>query len=309
MKKFLLVTLVFLCIKNANSRDWVTPQIFACEPEWGSLAKEIVGNKAKVVVAINEFQNPHFVKFDRKLIIDIRKADIVFCTGSDLEINWLPELLKNSSKKEIQMGGSGYFMATDYVAKLEVSQDSSSKTNYPKENNLKADLHSLGNPHIHLNPNNIHPVAAELLKRMLVIDPANGIFYQKNYDNFITRWNLAIVKWEADAKNLRGMSIIVGHNNWAYLADWLTLNVIVKLEDETGSKPNFTQLSKALKQARINPGEVTIYAPFEDQATIFWFSSRAKIKATLLPYTISSTDPKVSNLFGIFDETIRRLKR
>ena len=95
MKKFLTIILAIICFQNVNSKDWATAQIFACEPEWGALAKEIVGNKAKVVVAINEFQNPHFVKVKPELLSDIRKADIIFCSGADMEIKWLPVLLKN----------------------------------------------------------------------------------------------------------------------------------------------------------------------------------------------------------------------
>lgn len=304
MKNFLTTILVLVCFQNANSKDWATTQIFACEPEWGALAREIVGNKAKVVVAINEFQNPHFIKAKPNLFSDIRKADIIFCSGADLEVKWLPDLLKNSNKANIQAGGSGYFMASDYVKKLEVP----AKEDVDLKNAAPKNIHPFGNPHVHLNPNNIPPIATEFLKRMLAVDPANAQFYQKRYDDFIKRWNLAIVRWEFQAKDLKNMPIIVEHDQWDYLADWLGLKIVAKLEEKPGTiAPSGQYLLQVLRQVKVNSGEIVIYAPFEDKDAIFWFSSRARIKAILLPYTVSSTDSQAQNLFGLFDETINSL--
>ncbi|MES2677844.1 MAG: zinc ABC transporter substrate-binding protein [Pseudomonadota bacterium] len=301
MKKFLTFILVVFCFQNANAKDWATAQIFACEPEWGALAREIVGNKAKVVVAMNEFDNPHFVKIEPRIISDLRKADILFCSGANLEVKWLPDLLKKVSKPDIQIGGSGYFMASDYVRKLDVPQVQSDDV-------IKNNIHPFGNPHIHLNPNNIPPIATEFLKRILAIDSANAKFYQKNYDNFIKRWNLAIVRWEFQAQDLKNMPIIIEHDQWAYLADWLGLKVVAKLEEKPGTIPPSSQyLLKVLRQIKTNPADVVLYAPFEDKNSIFWFANRARIKAILLPYTVSSTDSQAQNLFGLFDETINSL--
>lgn len=299
MKKFLTIILFLFSVQLAQAKDFATTQIFACEPEWGALAKEIVGNKAKVVVTTNEFQNPHFVQAKPSLIADVRKADIIFCSGSDLEIGWLPVLLEKSSKPEIQVGGKGYFMASDYVRKLEVPTQSIDRA--------KGDIHPFGNPHIHLNPHNIPPVATEFLKRILEIDPANAKLYQKNYDEFIKKWNLAIVDWELKAKDLKNMPIAVKHNHWAYLVDWLGLKVVVKLEEKLGIEPSTRYLMEVLAKAKSNPAEMIIYAPFENKDAIFWFNDRAKVRAILLPFTISSTSSQSNNLFGLFDETIDTL--
>jgi zinc/manganese transport system substrate-binding protein len=118
MKKLLLIISIIFSFQNANAKDFGAVKIFACEPEWGALAQEIVGKSAVVVIATNQFQNPHFIQAKPSLIADIRRADIVFCSGSDLEIGWLPTLLERGGNKEIQLGGNGYLMASDYVKKL-----------------------------------------------------------------------------------------------------------------------------------------------------------------------------------------------
>jgi len=161
MKKLLLILSIIFSLQSASAKNFGTVKIFACEPEWGALAQEIVGGSATVVIATNQFQDPHFIKVKPSLIADIRRSDIVFCSGSNLEVDWLPTLLKSGSSKEIQVGGNGYLMASDYVKKLEVPAagqvlDSSG-----------GNIHPFGNPHIHLNPHNIPPVASELLKRLI----------------------------------------------------------------------------------------------------------------------------------------------
>lgn len=307
MKRFLLIISLFICSQTTNAKDWAAVQILACEPQWGDLASQIVGDKAKVVIATNQFQNPRFIQENADLIANIRKADILFCSGSNLEAAWLPTLLTKTSTKKIQVGGSGYFMASDYVQKLDdmpVADDQ--KTNNAPKNTAKNSPQFLGNPYVHLNPNNIPPIANEFLKRMIAIDPANAQTYQENYDKFIAKWNLAIIKWEIKAKNLKNMPVIVTNNQWAYLIDWLGLKVVARLQEKADVPPTTQYLYTVLKQVEQNRGEMIIYAPYEQKDAIMWFSEKSGTKVALLPFTIYGT-PKAKNLFEMFDETLNIL--
>ncbi|MBO37693.1 MAG: zinc ABC transporter substrate-binding protein, partial [Rhodospirillaceae bacterium] len=60
-------------------------KIFACEPEWGALAKEIAGSKASIYVATGPDQDAHYIRARPSLIAKIRRANLVFCTGASLE--------------------------------------------------------------------------------------------------------------------------------------------------------------------------------------------------------------------------------
>src|SRR5689334_13177297 len=82
--------------------------IFACLPEWGSLAKELAGDKANIYVATNALQDPHHVEARPSLIARARSADLVVCTGAELEIGWLPPVLTQSGNAKIQPGRPGY---------------------------------------------------------------------------------------------------------------------------------------------------------------------------------------------------------
>ena len=85
--------------------------ILACEPEWGALAKEIGGDKVNVYTATTAMQDPHRIEARPSLMARARNADLMVCTGAELEIGWAPLLQTQSGNAKIQGGQPGYFDA------------------------------------------------------------------------------------------------------------------------------------------------------------------------------------------------------
>ena len=131
--------------------------VFACEPEWGALAKELGGDKVSVYTATGALQDPHHVEARPSLIARARNADLMVCTGAELEAGWLPLVQAQAGNPKIRAGQPGYFEAARYVVLLEVPQ---------RVDRAMGDVHAAGNPHIHLDPRNIAKVAAALSERM-----------------------------------------------------------------------------------------------------------------------------------------------
>ena len=92
--------------------------IFACEPEWGALAKEIGGSKVKIFSATHAKQDPHYIRARPSLIAKARKANIIFCSGAGLEVGWLPLLLQKA-ESSVQPGMEGHLIASKFVKVLE----------------------------------------------------------------------------------------------------------------------------------------------------------------------------------------------
>src|SRR2546423_638845 len=76
--------------------------IFTCEQEWAALARELAGEKASIYSATTALQDAHRVEARPSLIARIRSADLVICSGAELEIGWLPLLLTQSGNSKIQ---------------------------------------------------------------------------------------------------------------------------------------------------------------------------------------------------------------
>jgi zinc/manganese transport system substrate-binding protein len=293
MKKILWILLALWAPLTANALN-----VFACEPEWGALTKEIAGDTATITTGTTAFQDPHHVEARPSLIAATRDADIVICSGADLEIGWLPLLLRRSANPRIQVGGPGYFLASDYVRKLEV----------PKiVDRSQGDLHPLGNPHIQLNPHNIERVAKALTDRFVELDGANAALYRKNAEDFLARWSDAELEWEDEAADLEGKRLVSYHTSFSYLADWLGLDIVDTLEPKPGVPPSGAQLAKLLEKLTPNPPAAVIRTPYENEKPAIWLSERLGVPQVVLPYTIGGDD-KVTDLFTLYSETIRLLK-
>lgn len=291
---YIAILLGMLCASPFHALAKV--QLFACEPEWEALAKEIGREYIQVKTATTAFMDPHHIRAKPSLIAAIRRSDMVLCSGNDLEVGWLPILLERG-KAGIQVGEVGYLMASDHVPGLEVPHiiDRS-----------HGDIHPGGNPHVHLNPYNILKVADELAKRLAMIDPDHAIYYQKHFQSFQLAWHQAIERWEQKAAVLKGMHIVVHHKNWTYLEDWLGLVRLAALEPKPGIPPTFSHLEAVLKQTRGKGNYVIIRAPFEVSEASEWLAKKSGGKAIELPFTVGG-NAQSDTLFGLFESIIALL--
>ena len=74
--------------------------VFACEPEWKALAETVGGKSVSVFSATTAKQDPHHVQARPSLIAKLRRADLLICTGADLEAGWLPLLIRRARNPE-----------------------------------------------------------------------------------------------------------------------------------------------------------------------------------------------------------------
>jgi len=271
--------------------------IFACEPEWGALAKELAGDKASIYVAANALQDPHRIEARPSLIARARSADLVVCTGAELEIGWLPLVQAQSGNSRIQTGQPGLFEAARYVVTLEVPQ---------RFDRAQGDVHPAGNPHVHLDPRNIEKIATALAERMAQLDPGEAAQYRSHATAFLERWQQATERWEKTGAPLKGMAIVVYHKNLSYLSNWLGLREVGSLEPKPGLPPTASHLSELLANLARNPAKVVVRAAYNDPRASEWLSERARIPALMLPFTVGGSD-KAQDLFGLFDDTLMRL--
>jgi len=271
--------------------------IFACESEWGALATEIGGDAVSVYVASTGRQDPHQIQARPSLIARARNADLVFCTGAELEVGWMPVVLRQAANGRIQSGSPGYLEAASVVAMKDIPQHL---------DRAEGDVHASGNPHIQTDPRNFLPVADVLASRLAEIDPANGILYKTRHDAFVAKWRAAIQRWESEAAPLKGMPIAVQHKSWVYLLDWLGLKDVVTLEPKPGVPPSSGYLAEVLAKVKASPVRMTIRAAYEDERPSQWLEQNAEVPAVELPFTVGGSD-KAKDLFGLFDDTIDRL--
>ena len=105
-----IIFAVFL-LSLLSSTAHAALNVFACEPEWAALTQQLAGDKASIYTATAALQDPHRIEARPSLIAKARRADLVVCTGAELEMAWLPVVLRESGNNAIQAGSAGYFEA------------------------------------------------------------------------------------------------------------------------------------------------------------------------------------------------------
>ncbi len=269
-------------------------RVFTCEPEWASLATELGGDKLDIFSATRAQQDVHYIQARPSLIAKLRRADLMICTGADLEIGWLPVLLRQSANPKIQPGNPGFLEASKYANLLEVPDT---------VDRAQGDVHPFGNPHIQLDPRNIASVATELASRLQSLDPENGEFYRQRHADFDRRWQEKISAWNERAKPLAGMGLIVYHRSWVYLVDWLGLREVGALEPKPGIPPSTGHLSALLRQIESQDVALTVRSVYQSARATEWISRRSGIPAAVLPHTVGAT-ADADDLFGLFDSLL-----
>ncbi len=294
MRKMLVWVLMLAAVISSPAQAKL--RVFACEAEWGSLLNELAGDAIDVDVATNALQDVHVVEARPSLIAKMRKADLLVCSGAQLEIGWLPQLLMQAANAKVATG-PGNFMAASQVTTLEkpASVDRSA-----------GDVHPDGNPHVQLDPYRVLAIAKALSVRLGELDTPNAAKYQTRLGDFETRWQAAIKRWEVKAAPLKGKAVVVHHSSWIYLLDWLGMHEIGSLEPKPGVPPTSAHLSSLIDVTKSGGAIAIISAAYQDSKPGEWLSERTGVPALVLPFTVGGDDQS-KDLFGLYDSTIDKL--
>jgi zinc/manganese transport system substrate-binding protein len=270
--------------------------VFACEPEWAALAKALGGDAVNVYSASTAVQDVHKVQARPSLIAKYRQADLVVCTGAELEIGWLPALAEKANNPKVTKG-DGFFEASQYVQMLEIPSS---------VDRSLGDVHPYGNPHVQTGPQNIASVAKALADRLKAMDGKNAAAIDKRHQDFSARWTEALAKWKQRAGPLRGITVVSHHKTWVYLYDWLGVKEVATLEPKPGVPPSGAHLQQLVATLKAHPAKMVVYSSYEDPRASEWLSQQVHIPAVQLPFSVGGA-PGTDDLFGFYDTLIERM--
>ncbi len=272
--------------------------VMTCEPEWAALVRELAP-AAQVRSATHARQDPHHIEARPSLIALVRGADLVVCTGAGLEDGWLPLLLERGGNPRVQAGTPGLFLAADHATLIDAR---------PAAGPLAGDVHTAGNPHLHLDPHRLQQVGAALARRLAQVDPAQAEAYRSRFVRWQADWTARITRWEQRAAPLRGQRVAGQHTTYAYLWRWLGLEQVADLEPKPGVAPTPGHLQTVLAALRQAPPRAVVVAWHQDARPAQWITRQLEGRTALLqlPSTVADEAP-ADSLAGLFDHLIGQL--
>jgi len=267
--------------------------IFACEPEYAALAKELAPD-AKIYSATTAMQDPHQVQARPSLIAKMRQADLAVCAGAELEVGWLPMLQMKSSNSKVRSTDQGLFYAAEQVATLDRLES---------VDRSMGDVHAQGNPHLHFSPERILQVAQGLTDKLIQLDPDSKAEYQASLADFSKRWSEAIPVWEAKAASLQGKKVIAYHSSFRYLFSWVGIEQVADLEPKPGLPPSSSHLASLLKRTEAGDIMAIIVASYQDERGANWLGERASLPVQVLPMSVGGNEQS-TDLFSLYDSVL-----
>lgn len=269
-----------LLLAVAGAASAQGPTVFACEPEWAALVRTLLPG-ARIAVATHAGQDPHHVEARPSLIAQMRAADVVVCTGAELEAGWLPVLQQRAGNPRARHP----FFAADQVELIDARPGALATP-------WSGDVHAHGNPHLHADPHRVAAVAAALAQWLAADFPAQGAAIMQHHAAFAVRWQAALADWERRAAPLRGLRVAAQHTGFAYLWRWLGVEQVADLEPRPGMAPTPGHLGRVRDTLRRAPPAVIAVASYQDPRPARWLAAQlaeggAPVPLRVLPATVA----------------------
>ena len=276
-------------------------KVFACFPEWAALAKEIGGDAVEVFTAVSPLVNPDHVTVTPELLASLKEADLLVCTGSGFEDEWLPSALAKVQNTKLAEGQPGRFFAADFVKMME---DDHHDEGEKKE---EGHLHEGGNPHIQGDPYRVRAIGGQLGRRMIDLDQTDSATYSANTKKFVTELGALAKELEEKAAPLRGVNMVAQHEHSVYLLGWLQLHSSAIVEPEVGVPPGPGDLAQIIELIPRDNVKFVIHAAYEDPRPSAYVTERAGVPLIKVPFTVGGTDGGGPTYADFYRDSVERL--
>jgi zinc/manganese transport system substrate-binding protein len=284
MKNFLFLLLLPLTLL-ANL------DIAVSYPYIGALTKEIGGENVDIEVLAKGKWDPHFVVPRPSLITKVRNADALIMNGGQLEIGWLPPLINRAGNSKVTPNAKTFLNLSHQIKLINKPSD---------VDRAGGDIHPDGNPHFHLDPNNILILAKAIEEFLILIDSEHTKAYETNYTNFTNKWNKKLLIWKEKMRDKKGLKVIQFHDNLAYFNKAYGIESIATIEPLPGIPPSSRHTIELVKLIKQEKPCCILHDVYHSRKTAEYIKEKTGIKIILMPHDVGALD-SIRDLTSLFD--------
>lgn len=267
-------------------------------PYIGALTKTIGGDHIETIVLAQGNWDPHFIIPRPSLITKVRNADALIMNGAQLEIGWLPPLINRAGNPKTTAGAKTFLNLSHHIDLI----------NKPKEVDRKeGDIHPDGNPHFHLNPQNIAILAGVIKDFLISIDTEHKAIYEKNHADFLSVWNEKMKLWSQKMQSKKGLKVIQFHDNLAYFNNAYSLINIGTIEPLPGIPPSSKHTIEIIDLIKQETPCCILHDVYHPTKTAEFISQKTGIKIVMMPHDIESLE-NINDLGSLFDHLTSAIK-
>ncbi|MCI0532459.1 MAG: metal ABC transporter substrate-binding protein [candidate division Zixibacteria bacterium] len=294
MKK-IFICLVFLLFQSNIVRGEL--KIVTTTQDLASIAAMIGGERVKVDFIAAGYQDPHYVDPKPSYLLKLSRADLLIAIGLELEVGWLPALVKDSRNNDI-ISGKGYLDASTGVDVIEKPTGKLSRS--------EGDVHPFGNPHFWLDPENGRAMAARIASKLSELDAGGLELYSRNLEQFNRTLDQKLKQWQAQMEPLTNSRVITYHRTWGYFAKRFGLEVAGEIEPKPGIPPSPGHILDLINLIKSQGIRLILIEPFYDPQAPQSVSEKSGARVLILPNSVGGVE-QVKSYFDLFDYNINQL--
>ena len=261
------------------------------------IVHQVGGKEVSIISLARGFRDPHYITPRPSFIAKLRKADLLVINGGQLEIGWLPPVIRQANNQEIGKGRDGLLSLIDFVVPLDVPVETS---------RAGGDVHPEGNPHFQLDPHNIPLLAKAVADRLCKLDPRHCADYKNNFEIFNGKWMVKLRQWEKMMNALKGKKVVQYHKSFNYLTQRYGIESSATLEPLPGIPPTTRHISKTIDIIKKNHIQLVLQDVYHSSKTAKFVCSRSSARMVIIPHDVEAVKG-VEDIFSLFDEIVRRL--
>ena len=273
MKKTILITLLLTTAIFAKLNVATTYSYL------GEVTKAIGGDEVQVTVLANPKLDPHFITPKPSLIGKLRRVDLLIINGGQLEIGWLPPLLKSANNSKINSGASGFLDVSGAVTLIDKPTSVS---------RAYGDIHPDGNPHFATDINNIIPIAKLISMKLSILDPTHKSIYKANYKQFATKIGKLKDELESKYSNCSDKKIIQYHELFNYALKAYSVKSVATIEPLPGITPSSKHTLEVINLIKEQNIKTILQDVYHEKKTAKFIADKTGAKVSIVPHDVGA---------------------
>jgi zinc/manganese transport system substrate-binding protein len=261
------------------------------------IVQRIGKDHVEVIALARGDYNPHIIIPKPSYIAKVRRADLLVINGGQLEIGWLPQIIRQASNAVVQPGERGFLDLSQQVHLIDVPTSVSREL---------GDVHPEGNPHFFLNPDNIPVIAKAVTERLSELDPGNQAYYEANYKELDELWRQNMKAWEEKLKPFKGEKIVEYHQIFDYFLHRFGFTIVCTIEPLPGIPPTTKHIADVEKLIERDKVKFILQDVYNPRDASSYLAKKLNVKLIVLPHDVGAVK-EADNVFSVFNEIVRRL--
>ena len=261
------------------------------------IVKRIGGEEVVVTPLSKGYKDPHYITPRPSFIAKMRKADLLIINGGQLEIGWIPPILKKANNPRINPGNRGFLDLFSFIDGIDI----------PKEiSRAHGDVHPDGNPHFHLDPENILIVSKAIRDKLIDLNLSGKEVFTKRYKEFSEMWEKKMGEWKSALEKFSGKNVVQYHKNFDYFLKRFNMEQLGTLEPVPGIPPTTRHILEMIELINSKGAEFIIHDVYHMKKPSRFVNRKTGVKLVVLPHDVGAVD-EVTDVVSLFDEIVRRL--